>query len=99
MRIVSKVDVDTHLSEQEVITDAFSNNEANTQEIERVKIDSNKICTRDDQATDKKDVRQEIQPCRLRKGNMELIDLKNFLSQCPSCIPYLRTHLSADADK
>ena len=44
VRYVSKVDVGTHLSEQEVITDAFSNNEANTQEIERVKIGSNKFC-------------------------------------------------------
>ena len=48
MRTVSKVDVGTHLSEQEVIADAFSNNEANTQEIERVKIGSNKTCVRED---------------------------------------------------
>ena len=34
---ISKVDAGTHLSEQEVITDPFSNNGANTQE-ERVKI-------------------------------------------------------------
>ena len=43
-----KVDVVTHLSEQEVITVAFSSNEATTQEIERVKIGSNKICIHKD---------------------------------------------------
>ena len=41
-RTVSKVDVGTHLSEQEVVTDALLKNEANTQEIERVKIGSKK---------------------------------------------------------
>ena len=54
MRTVSKVDVvGTHLSEQEVITDAFANNEANTQDIERVKFGSNKICIREDLAEEK----------------------------------------------
>ena len=48
VRATSEVDVGTHLGEQEVITDAFSNNEANTQEIERVKIGSNKIGIRED---------------------------------------------------
>ena len=38
---VEKWTVGTHLSEQEVITEAFSNNAANAQEIERVKIGSN----------------------------------------------------------
>ena len=42
-RTASKVDVGTHLSEQEVVTDALLKNEANTQDIERVKIGSNKI--------------------------------------------------------
>ena len=32
MRVTSEADVDTHLSEKEVITDAFSNNETNTQD-------------------------------------------------------------------
>ena len=43
MRTVSKEEVGTHLSEQEVITDALSNNEANTQELERLKTGSNKF--------------------------------------------------------
>ena len=45
--------IGTHLSEKEVITDAFSNNEANTQDIERVKIGSDKICIREDLAKEK----------------------------------------------
>ena len=53
MRTVSKVGIDTHLSEQEVITDAFSNNEVIAQEIERVKIVSSKICVREDLAQEK----------------------------------------------
>ena len=40
----SEADAETHLTEKEVLTDAFSNNEANTQEVERVQIGSNKIC-------------------------------------------------------
>ena len=50
VRTIPKVDVGTHLTEQEVITVAFSNNETNAQEIERVKIGSNKICIREDLA-------------------------------------------------
>ena len=47
------VDIGTHLSEQEVITYVFSNNEVNTSEIERVRIGWNKICIREDLAKDK----------------------------------------------
>ena len=47
-RAISKVDVGTHLIEHQVITDAFSNHEANAQEFERVKIGSNKMCVRED---------------------------------------------------
>ena len=46
VRAVSKVEVGTHLS----VADVFANNEANTQEIERAKIGSNKICFREDPA-------------------------------------------------
>ena len=46
------MDVGTGLSGQEVTTDALLKNEANTQEIERVKIGSNKICIREDLAKD-----------------------------------------------
>ena len=43
MRPILKVDVGTRLSEQEVITGAHSKNEATGQEVQRVKIGSNKI--------------------------------------------------------
>ena len=43
VRATSEMDVGTHLGEQEVITDAFPNNEANTQEIERVKVRTNLV--------------------------------------------------------
>ena len=44
------MDIGTHLRVQEVIRCVFSNNEVNTQEIERVKIGWNKICIREDLA-------------------------------------------------
>ena len=37
MQPISKMGVDTHLGDKEVSTDAFANNEANNQVIERVK--------------------------------------------------------------
>ena len=48
VRTVSKVDVDvgTHLSEQQAITDAFSKFEASTHEVERVKLGSNNLYSR-----------------------------------------------------
>ena len=89
MRSVSKVDVGTHLSEREVITDAFSNNEANTQEIERAKIGSKKICIRDDQAEEKMVFSKESSRAVFEMGNVELIELKKSSVQCPSCLHYV----------
>ena len=86
MRTVSKVDVCTRLSEQEVITDAFSNNES--QEIERVKIGSNKICIREDLVKEKMVFSKESSRSILEMGNVEPIELKNSSIQCPSCIHY-----------
>ena len=68
MRATSEVDVGTHLIEKEVIADAFSNNEVDTQDIERVKIVPNKICIREDLAKEKRGVQQRVQPCRLQNG-------------------------------
>ena len=76
VRATSEVDVGTHLSEQEVITDAFSNNEANTQDIERLKICSNKICIREDLAEEKMVFTRESSRDTLEMGNVELIELK-----------------------
>ena len=53
VQAASEVDVGIHLSEQEVLTDPFSNNEANTQDIERVEIGSNNICFPEDLAKEK----------------------------------------------
>ena len=100
VRAVSKVDVGTHLSEQEVITDAFSNNEANTQEIERVKIGSNKHCIREDLAQEKMVFSKESSRTVFELGNLELIELKKSSIQCPSCpVRFLKEHLSATAAK
>ena len=89
VRIVSKVDVDTHLSEQEAITDAFSNNEANTQEIERVKNGSNKICIREDPAEEKMVFSKESSRAVFEMGNVEQIELKKSSIQCPSSLHYV----------
>ena len=53
MQSISKMFVDTLVGDKEVSTDAFSNNEANNQVIERVKIGSNKIGIREDLAKEK----------------------------------------------
>ena len=82
MRTVSKVDVGTHLSEQEVITDAPSNNEANTQEIERVKIGSNTICILEDLAKEKMVFNKESSRAVFEMGNVELIEFKKSSIQC-----------------
>ena len=79
-RTASKVDVGTHLSEQEVITDAFLNNEANVQEIERVKIRSNKNCIGEDLAKENM--------VHLRDGQW-LIELKKSSIQCLSCLQHV----------
>ena len=83
------MDVGTHLSEQAVITDAFSNNEANTQEIERAKIGSKNICIRDDQAKEKMVYSKESSRAVFEMGNVELIELKKSSVQCPSCLHYV----------
>ena len=61
------MDDGTLLSEKEVITDAVSNNEANTQDIERVKFGSNKMCIREP-SEGEDGVQQRIQPCRFANG-------------------------------
>ena len=89
MRTASKVDVGTHLSEQEVMTDAFSNNEAKTQEIGRVKICSKKMCIREDPAKEKMVFSKESSRAVFEMDNVELIELKKSSIQCPSCLYYV----------
>ena len=88
VRTVSKVDVAAHLSELEVIRDVLSNNEANTQELERVKIGSNKICFREDLAKEKMVFSKESSRAVFEMGNVKLIELKSSI-QCPSCLHYV----------
>ena len=89
MRAVSKVDVGTHLSEQEVITDAFSNNEANIQESERVKLGSNKICIREYLAKEKMVFSKGSSRAVCEMGNAGLVEVKKSSIQCPSCLHYV----------
>ena len=81
------MDVGTDLSGQEVTANALVKNEANTQEIERVKIGSNNICIREDLVKDKRIFSEESS--RAVFGNVELIELKKTSIQCPSCLHYL----------
>ena len=63
----------THLSEREIITDAFSNSETNTQEIERVRISSNKICIREDLAKEEMVFSKESSSAVFEMGSVELV--------------------------
>ena len=89
VRTASKVDVGIHLSEQKVVTNALLKNEANTQEIERVKIGSNKICIREDLAKDKMVFSEESSRAIFEMGDVELIGLKKSSIQCPSCLHHV----------
>ena len=69
------MNVDTHLSDNEVSTDALVKNEAvkeeltdtKTKAIERINVGSNNICIREDLAKEKM-VQPRIQPSYLRDG-------------------------------
>ena len=86
--------VDTHLSNQEVNTNVLVKNEAvkeeltdtNIKAIERIKIGSNKICIRADLAKKKMVFIQESSQAIFEMGNVELIELKTSMIQCPSCL-------------
>ena len=69
-RTASKVDAGTHLSEQEVVTDALWKNKANTREVARVKMVSS----------------EESSRAIVEMGNVELIELPKSSIQCPSCL-------------
>ena len=58
---------------QDVVTDALLKNEANTKEIERVKIGSKKICVREDQAKDRMVFSEQSSRAIFEMGNVELI--------------------------
>ena len=79
----------THLTEKEAFTDAFSNNEAKTEEIERIRIGSNKICIREDLAKEKMVFSKESSRAIFEMSNVELIELKKSSIPCPSCFHYV----------
>ena len=60
--------------------------EANTEVMERINIGSNKICIRSDLTKKNMMFSQESCQAIVEMGNVELIELKNFRVQCPSCL-------------
>ena len=88
------MNVDTHLIDKEVSTDALVKNEAVKEEltdaftkpIEVIQIGSNKICIREDLAKEKMVFSQESSQTIFEMGNVELIELKTSMNQCPSCL-------------
>ena len=107
----SQMNVDTHLSDKEVSTNEFLENEAvkelsetNTKAIERIKIGSNKICIREDLAKENMMLCQESSQAVFEMGNEELIELKTSRIQCPSCLLYvvkepLFVHVASMSDR
>ena len=91
----SKVDVDIDLTVQEVAQDATLQDEAITQEIDRVKAGSNKISIRNDFAKDEVIFFEESSRAVFEMGNVEQIELikTSETIQCPSCLTYLRVWL------
>ena len=95
----SLTDVDSHLSDEDVSTDAFLKNEAlqeeltdmNTKIIERIKVGSKKICIREDLAKDKMVFSQQSSHAIFEMGNVELVELKTSMIQCPSCLHFVFT--------
>ena len=97
----SKVDVDMDLRVQEVAQDAILQDEANTQEINKVKAGPNKISIRNDSAKDKMICSEESSRPIFEMGNVELIELKKTSEtiQCASCLKYdLRVRLDVNVE-
>ena len=80
----SEAEANTHLTEKEALTDAFSN-----KEIERIKIGLNKICVREDPAKEKMVFSKESSRAIFEMGNVELNEWKKSSIQCPSCFHYI----------
>ena len=98
VRATFEMDAGTHLSEKEVVKDAFSNNEANTQDIERVKVGSNKICIREDLAKEKMVFSRETSRAIFEIGNVELIESKkSSIHAHDAYTTFLKEHFSANA--
>ena len=67
VQAASEADAGIHLTEKEALTDVFSNNGANTQEIERVKTGSEQNLYSGRPSEGEDGVQQRIQPCHFRK--------------------------------
>ena len=103
----SDMNVDAHLSDKEVSTDALVKDEAVKEEFtetkkkatERTKIDSNKVCIREGLAKEKMVFSQESSQPILEMGNVELIELKTSRIQYPSCLHFVffKGQIFADA--
>ena len=95
-QFTSHMDVDSHLSDKVVTTNALVKNEAVKEEltdtitkaIERINIGSNKICLRQDLAKEKMVFGQESSQAICEMGNVELMELMRSMIRCPSCLHY-----------
>ena len=96
-QFTSHMDVDAHLSDKEVSTNALV--KIDTKAIERIKIGSNKICIREDLAKEKMAFSQESSQTIFEMGNVELIELKTSMIQCSSCYTtFLKGQFFADQE-
>ena len=90
MRVTSEVDVGMHLIGKEANTDARPNDEANTQEIERVKNGSyKKNVFREDQAKQNMVFSKESSRAVFETDNVKLVELQNSSIQCPTCLHHV----------
>ena len=74
---------DTLLTVKEELIDT------NTEDIERIKIGSNKVCIREDLAKEKMVFSKESSQAIFEMGNVELMELKKTSIQWPSCLHYV----------
>ena len=94
VRATSEADVGTHLSEKEVIADAFS---SECSRCRTSKIGSNKMCFREGLAMEKMVFNKESSRAIFEMGNVELIELKKSPVQCPAYTTLWKEHSSANA--
>ena len=94
VQATSETDVGTHLSEKKKSSQMHSRTTRRiTQDVERVKIGSHKICIREDLAKEKMVFSEESSRAIFEMGNLELIELNKSSIQCPSCFRFEGTLL------
>ena len=95
------MEVDFHLGNKEVSTNAFLESEAvkeeiaetTTKAIERIKIGSDEISIREDLVKKKMMFSQESSQAIFEMGNVEIVELKTSRIQCSSTLCYKRNNL------